>query len=266
MKKLVLILVVAMLAAPALAAVDFTLADEGGGVVSISYDASGESELPRAFALNITVSSPDGAVITDVTGFKWGESTAASKGFGVFMGAIDYANLVADPTNPARWGEPVADDAGALGGLGTSGITSEMGSLYDAAVPADAPDDAGLLLKVVVDKNCTLTVTANQSRGADTGVRMEDGTEGTTNLPESLLVVIGPACWSFTTQCHGDADGDGDVDTDDWPFFRDGFAKTGAEYEANLCADYDHDGDIDTDDWPEFRDNFAKTPATDCTP
>ena len=31
-----------------------------------------------------------------------------------------------------------------------------------------------------------------------------------------------------------------------------------------LCVD--RDGDIDTVDWPEFRDNFGKAPAADCLP
>jgi hypothetical protein len=73
-----------------------------------------------------------------------------------------------------------------------------------------------------------------------------------------------PTCWDAGTQCHGDCDGDNDVDTIDWPYFRDGFAKTGATYLANSCADFDHDGDIDTIDWPEFRDHFAKAVPTGC--
>jgi len=75
-----------------------------------------------------------------------------------------------------------------------------------------------------------------------------------------------PACWDYPTQCHGDSDGDGDVDTDDWPAFRDGFGYVypGASY--NPCADYDRDGDTDTDDWPAFRDTFGFTPPANCTP
>ena len=75
-----------------------------------------------------------------------------------------------------------------------------------------------------------------------------------------------PGCWNCATQCHGDADCDGDVDTGDWPAFRDGFAKSFPceGYIANSCGDYDHDGDIDTEDWPEFRDNFGTSPPADC--
>jgi len=75
-----------------------------------------------------------------------------------------------------------------------------------------------------------------------------------------------PACWNCVTQCHADADCDGDVDTEDWPAFRDAFSTNywddwndGAG-PYNPCADYDRDGDVDTVDWPEFRDNFGKNP------
>ena len=68
------------------------------------------------------------------------------------------------------------------------------------------------------------------------------------------------------TQCNGDVDGDGDVDTVDWPVFRDsfGYAYPAAEYHP--CGDMDHDGDVDTVDWPSFRDNFGYPAAADCTP
>jgi hypothetical protein len=77
-----------------------------------------------------------------------------------------------------------------------------------------------------------------------------------------------PACWDFETQCNGDTDGDGDVDTTDWPNFRDSFAKNINDHPEDYepCADFDRDGDVDTTDWPQFRDNFAQVPAADCEP
>ena len=77
---------------------------------------------------------------------------------------------------------------------------------------------------------------------------------------------LGPSCWDCLTQCHGDSDCDGDVDTVDWPVFRDafGYAYPAAQY--NPCGDMDHDGDVDTVDWPEFRDNFGYPATPDCTP
>jgi hypothetical protein len=78
--------------------------------------------------------------------------------------------------------------------------------------------------------------------------------------------VFYPNCWNHPTQCHGDSDGDGDVDTVDWPPFRDGFGSSYPDpnYLAHLCADYDRDGDIDTVDWPQFRDNFGSSPDANC--
>ena len=78
--------------------------------------------------------------------------------------------------------------------------------------------------------------------------------------------VTGPACWQYLTQCHGDSDDDGDVDTVDWPVFRDAFGYAHPSAQYHPCADLDHDGDVDTADWPEFRDNFGYTATADCTP
>ncbi len=76
----------------------------------------------------------------------------------------------------------------------------------------------------------------------------------------------GPACWNFATQCHGDVDGNGFVDTSDWPTYRDGFGKCSpdAGYQANICADFNRDGCINTNDWPMFRDNFNSNVPADC--
>jgi hypothetical protein len=83
---------------------------------------------------------------------------------------------------------------------------------------------------------------------------------------------VGFASWYCPTQCHGDADGDGDVDTADWPYLRDSLFsnywdhwKEGyGSYEPK--ADFNHDGDIDTADWPAFRDNCFTSPPADCMP
>ena len=83
-----------------------------------------------------------------------------------------------------------------------------------------------------------------------------------TVIPEPTI----PACWEYDTQCHGDADGDDDVDTVDWPVFRDAFGYAYPAVAYHPCADLDRDGDVDTADWPEFRDNFGYTAAPDCTP
>ena len=75
-----------------------------------------------------------------------------------------------------------------------------------------------------------------------------------------------PACWDYLTQCHGDTDDDGDVDTVDWPVFRDAFGSSYPAAAYHPCGDMDRDGDVDTVDWPSFRDNFGGPVPGDCTP
>ena len=85
-----------------------------------------------------------------------------------------------------------------------------------------------------------------------------DGGAGMWKLTNLVgLPAAGPACWDYLTQCHGDVDGDGDVDTVDWPIFRDSFGSSYPEVNYHPCGDMDHDGDVDTVDWPSFRDNFG---------
>ena len=263
MKKLTLILAVMMIAAPAMAGVTVSVTDLGGGWAAIDYVSDANVS---AFGLNITV---DAGTIVDINDFFVGEGA----GFGIFPAS--FAATI-DPENP-NWADaaytPVApsDAPGALGGLGTAGITIEMGALYTAG---NQPALSGRLCTVQVTDDCTMSLAVNAARcgkdagSADAGVVLEDGTAVVPTLTGAPIVVTPvssyPACWDYPTQCHGDTDGDGDVDTTDWPKFRDGFAQTGQAYIDNACADFDRDGDIDTADWPQFRDNFAGAPAADC--
>ena len=64
-----------------------------------------------------------------------------------------------------NYGTPVekATLPGALGGLGTSGITIAMGSLYSGS--ENAPGRIGDLFTITVDKPCNLRITPNSLRG-----------------------------------------------------------------------------------------------------
>jgi len=75
-----------------------------------------------------------------------------------------------------------------------------------------------------------------------------------------------PSCWNCRTQCHGDSDCSGFVDTRDFPPYRDGFMKSYPHpvYIANVCGDWKRDGIISTLDFPEYRDWFFKSPPADC--
>jgi len=77
----------------------------------------------------------------------------------------------------------------------------------------------------------------------------------------------GPTCWGCATQCHGDADCDGFVDTADWPPYRDGYGHSypEQEYLDNVCGDFTRDGTIDNTDWAEYRDNYGTSPPANCS-
>ena len=178
MKKIILVLVVLMLSAPALAGVTITAVPDGEtGVVAINYvsDANVSS-----FGLDIIVT---GANIIDVNDFFVGECGAGggNQGFGIFP-ANFYRYI--DPETPV-WGAagytPVAEsgDSGAQAGLGTPAVTIEMGALY---VDGNQPGLSGTLCTVEVDQSCTLSVQVNPVRcgktagDQDAGVVLEDGT------------------------------------------------------------------------------------------
>jgi len=86
------------------------------------------------------------------------------------------------------------------------------------------------------------------------------------NNPQTVQVSLSlyDDCWQCPTQCHGDTNCDGFVDTDDWPPFRDFYQQSWPDYDH--CGDFNRDGIINTDDWPAFRDNFQTAPPADCPP
>lgn len=133
-------------------AVVITCVSESGGAVRIDYDASDETVLPIAFALDVSVDG--GAVITRVYDYKVGDSNAASPGFGIFPWSMQL-----DGTGKIiNWGTPDVNSAGAgtQPGLGTSGVTLEMASRYKSA--ADAPHVKGTLCRILVDTRGASTV------------------------------------------------------------------------------------------------------------
>jgi len=257
MKKLVLALVVALVATPALAKVTIEAKHLGDGIVAIDYDATTESELVRAFALDITVTA---GVIEDINDYAVGDDNG---GYGIFPANFSRYITVDPQTGDVQdWAvqgyTPVADpnDPGALGGLGTSGITIELGSLYDT----NAPAKSGRLCTIKVSENCEVQLALNQMRG---NVVLESAAEpaeveliGTTvaldcfpasNSTYNDWVALGkPDCWCNPYQC------DGDVNNDTETFFKyrvyisdlntlvDNWKKKINDPTLNPCADIDH--------------------------
>jgi len=255
MKKVIFALVALLIAAPAWADVLITCEDQGGGVVQISYDATGEDpNLVRAFALDITVN--DGNII-DV-------NCADNPDYYIYPGSIvivdgevtDYGSAVAP-----------SDDPGALGGLGTGGVTLEMGSLYAATDPEhpDPPPASGVVCTITVDTSCIVTIDENVVRGG--GVVMEDPDDDVgTNLPSQCVVVKGeepPDCWD-TTQCYGDSDATGDVKASDFLALKASWYKCYGDDGYDPCADFDRNGCVKASDFLILKANWYQTVPTDC--
>jgi len=250
MKKIIFALIAFVFAAPALATVTITATDEGGGIVRISYTAVSEPNKIRAFALNITVDS--GATIDGISDYNIGESNSTAKGYGIFMGAI---NIDAGTGQVISYGTPVAPNtaSGALGGLGTPGITVEFGSLYE---DGNAPPDSGTLCRLDVNgqgaADYNLGLATEDVRG---GVVMEDGSTVTPIFiirPEECFpsghpdysewVAVGkPDCWCYPRQCHGDADGQKEgILITRWVSFNDLNIFIIEWQTDDLCSDFDH--------------------------
>jgi len=169
-------------ASPLPATVFINCADLGNGTVELSYDSSQESVPVRAFSLDITVSS---GVITSV-----GDLSAE---YWVYPGSFSRYVLIDNETGeieevlPGYSPVAPADEPGALGGLGTSGMTIEMGALY--LPEANAPGPVGVLLTFTVSAPCNVTVRPNAMRG---GIVLENAMEAEMYAP-GLPGVGGPA-------------------------------------------------------------------------
>ena len=193
MKKIILLLAVMLMTAPAMAAVTITVTDDGGGWALIEYDATSEADFVRAFALNITA---DDANIIDID--------SANASYWVYPGTID----INDAGGVNDVGSPIAPNGspGALGGLDTNGVTIEMGALFEAGVDPE-PAATGTLLRVQVDGACTVCVVGNSIRG---NVVMKDASS--IDPTEDCAAIDGPG----PVGCPQDVDSDDDLDTTDY--------------------------------------------------
>ena len=219
MKKIVLVVAVLLLVAPAMAEVKITCTQATGAgqenIITVSYNAISEANLPRAFALDITLTDTLGAnnaVISSITAAKVGESNNSSRGFGVFLGSdgVDINEDTGEVNRPPAgrgWGSPAANPADpcALAGIGTNAVTVELASLYKGPQgvgnPNAPPKSGGLFTFTVNNKACNVTITLNARRG---GIVKENPNEPVdANLPG---VGLTPA---FEIRCPGDIVGVG---------------------------------------------------------
>jgi hypothetical protein len=267
MRKLCFVMTALLLTASAYAGVTISCEQVGNpadGIVEVSYEATDDANLPRAFGLDITLDS-DANIVEIVSG-------SASDDYWVYPGTI-----VITSGSVTNQGTPVAPDTdpGALGGVGTGGMTIEMGSLYnDPCDPEhqDPPGLTGVLFQFKVSDNCHVTIAGNSARG---NVVLESTEEATDVTYTGCDIVKGvpdcwpegsskaewdsvgkPDCWCIENnprQCHGDADGASEGKNSYWTANADlgvllaawnkpYSAIEGQSYNSVplICADFDH--------------------------
>ena len=276
MKKIVFTLAVLLIAMPASAAVVITCTEDSpdsNGWVTISYDSSGEANVPRGFALDISVDG--GASIIDVN-----DNITEHFTIHPWNIQISETGVLGDPGNAvAGAGEP-----GSCSG-DSNCITIEMGSLYvgeDNEPPAD-----GNLLRIQVDDNCTVSIVGNTLRGdivlENVAVAEVDapGCEVDGIINECMMAThpdyaawdaLGkPDCWCNRRQCRGDMDGlmEGPfhVSLNDLIAFRPCYGQM-VTSEPCKCADFDHmlEGPfaVSLNDLILFRPNYGQMVITEC--
>jgi hypothetical protein len=276
MRKLFLMLAVLLVASAAYAA-DVTIScTADGNVVTVSYEASAEANIPRAFSLDIQLSTD--ATITDVT--------PLDPNYWVYPGSYDE-----DPCTPV--GDP-CDSEDTLPGEDSNGVTIEMASLHSptgSVANPNAPDISNALLSFKVSGDCNVYISSNAARGkvvfydatneddgrdvVYTGCTVESGclkvgetvggvyiTQAMRDLWDSLGQ---PDCWCYDCHWKGDTDGDCDVDYYDVTDAVDGWNDYNVTNPDGLCADVDNDGDVDYYDVTDVRDGWDNG-CGDCDP
>ncbi len=196
-----------------------TAVSEGNGIVAINYDATSEDEPVWRFALDITKEEGIIEGFSDVSAYYW-----------LFPSTVVIEDgVVIDPGTPVVPG----DEPGALGGLGTDGITIEMVSYYEPGVD-DPPPSSGTLLKLQTIGAAEVCIALNELRD---GVVMEDGTLAI--VQPGCYRDFYPACWNNPCQPYGDGNGDGVITAWDVQCV---IRAWRGEYDP--CCDFNRDGVI----------------------
>lgn len=261
MRKFALVVAVLMLAAPAMAGVTVSATQVGDtNVVEVSYQVDqGDSNLPRAFALEVSLSVSNDS---NIAPYDYNPE------FYVAPGTYTYNA----GTGEVNWGDPTVAAT-------PSSVIVEMGSLYAAEDPCHTtpPDSNGSLFKFFVDHSCTVGLAENAERGGvdSNGVVMEDTEQ---SFPPGYATLIGcdvwiyPPCWDYISQCHADSDDTASVSTGDLTLLMDAWLKNYDVHEHwygyrgdlvadrpgkyNPCIDADHNGSISTGDLTQLMNNW----------
>jgi hypothetical protein len=263
MKKIAFVLVALLMATPAIASVDISVADgPGPNDITISFDASGEPNLVRAFALEILIDDPcmSIAAVNCVSGdytIYPGSIAIDSNGF-----VSSWGSCHCDGNYPGTPDEP-------------NNKTIEMGSLYVGA--ANEPAMSGDLVIITLagcdngGDGANVSVLENAIRGG--GVVMENPDETVTlNSPGGPISPSLGSCASncqMATECAGHAFGDsdcnGDINLGDLLALKAAFGTSAPWTGANCCSDYNNTGQVDLGDLLILKAGFGGlgyTPST----
>ena len=272
MKKVVILFAVLALAAPVFAQAEpnvYITCSEGSLTTTISYNAT-DAGVVRAFSMDLTVDG--GATIDAISEY---DAEGAAPGttvpiyYSIYMSSIDFGT---DPNNVDAWGDPVASGVDALGGLGTAGITVEMGSLYDMdAAEPDTPPLTGDLFKITVDIPCNLTIEDTVQKGTRGGIVLEDGSGANLVSSGCYLEDLGPKCWLCDGQDLGNANGDVAINFLDLIALKKAIFTTSAgsphgtgQGEYNCCCDFTRDGAVNFLDLIRLKQNIFTSGYAPC--
>lgn len=171
---------------------------DSNGIACLKYECTA-GEIVRAFALDVSV---DRGQITGVSNFFRGESKAGATGYGIFPASF-RDHLAAGGVTNVNWGAPeytplaVAADSPSdtLPGLNSTGVTLELGGLWDPTIAAAIPGPAGVLCTLALSQPARASVTANLTRGG-----VISAFPANPISPRFTGAVVGPAILSTTIQ------------------------------------------------------------------
>ena len=169
---------------------------DANGIANINYQCTA-GEVVRSFALDVSV---DSGQILGITNFLRGPSTALAPGYGIFPASFRDNVTVTSGTN-ANWSAPGYNPLAAvtdaptntLPGLNSSGVTLELGAIWDPAVPAAAPAASGTLCTLQLSQTATVTVAPNVRRGG-----IVASPPDLILTPQFVGALVGPAITSTT--------------------------------------------------------------------
>jgi hypothetical protein len=178
MRKLTLILAIALIASPTFALTIYLQREGTSNIIDVNYSGADVANPPRSFALDVTITSP--SLFTNVTNYGQGESNSVKPCYGIYPARIDIntAGIV------QSWGSPLADlnDPGAGTGLPSNHIVLEFSSLYynDINAPVTSGHTSGRLCSLTINPNGATGSLNIRVQGETTyrgGVVLEDGTQ-----------------------------------------------------------------------------------------